>query len=160
MGTIETKAIALQPLALVADEGHAPPTGEMKPPPPRFLIVDDDVSVREIFARLLGAEGYTVRAVATADAGLEAVAEWRPDAMLLDYRMPFVNGLGFLYRLRTHESTTLTPVAVITAVDDRTGALSMECAKLGVAVYFKPIDSNGLRHVARTLLNSDNPPTH
>jgi two-component system, NtrC family, response regulator AtoC len=153
MGTTQ-KAIAFQPLALV-DNRNAPPAEDMKAPLPRFLIVDDDESVREIFARLLRAEGYTVRAAATADAGLEAVAEWHPDAILLDYRMPFVNGLGFLYRLRTHESTTLTPVAVITAVDDHTGALSMECAKLGVAVYFKPIDGNELRHVARKLLNSD-----
>jgi CheY-like chemotaxis protein len=110
-------ASAFQPLVLIADDCSEWPT-QGTTPPPRLLIVDDEAEVRELFTRLLRSEGYAVHAVATADAGLDAVAEWRPDAILLDYFMPVVNGIGFLYRLRAHESASRTPVAVITGASD------------------------------------------
>jgi CheY-like chemotaxis protein len=147
-------ANGLEPLILVADRLTEQSIAETKQPPPRVLIVDDEEQVRRIFERLLRDEGYDVRAVATARAALDAVAEWHPDAILLDYRMPLVNGVGFLYRLREHESASGTPVAVITGVDDSKGALSKECATLGVALYFKPIGPAALRNIARTLLAS------
>jgi CheY-like chemotaxis protein len=134
------------------------PSTVVTPPPSRFLIVDDEAAMRELFTRLLRSEGHTVLAVATADAGLAAVAEWHPDAILLDYSMPFVNGIGFLYRLRAHESASRTPVAVITGASDVEGALSAECAKLGAVVYFKPIGRDGLRNVARALLAANEAP--
>jgi len=152
-------ASAFQPLVPVADDCGERSTAGTKPPP-RFLIVDDEAEVRELFTRLLRSEGYAVHAVATADAGLDAVAEWRPDAILVDYFMPFVNGIGFLYRLRSHESTSRTPVAVITGASDLEGALSSECARLGAAVYFKPIGRDGLRNLARALLASNGAPMH
>jgi CheY-like chemotaxis protein len=122
--------------------------------------VDDEEAVREMYTRLLRSEGYAVRAVATAEAGLDAVTEWRPDAILLDYFMPFVNGMGFLYRLRAHESATRTPVAVITGASDVEGALFTECATLGATVYFKPIGRDGLLNVARALLASNGALVH
>jgi CheY-like chemotaxis protein len=64
---------------------------------------------------------------------LDAVAEWRPDAILVDYFMPLVNGVGFQYRLRAAESGSRTPVAVITGANDAQGALASECARLGAA---------------------------
>jgi CheY-like chemotaxis protein len=156
----EKMVTACQSAVLVAEAGSDRRTVEATPPPPRVLIVDDDEQVREMFTRLLRSEGYAVRAVATARAGLDAVAKWRPDAILLDYRMPFVNGVGFLYRLRAHEPASRTPVAVITGVGDLKGALSTECATLGAAVYFKPIGRAGLPDVARTLLISNGAPMH
>jgi DNA-binding response OmpR family regulator len=144
-------APALQTLVLLADARHERPTWETKPPP-RLLIVDDEEAVRKMFTRLLRAEGFDVRAVATAGAGLDAVAEWRPDAILLDYRMPLVNGVGFLYRLRARESSSRTPVAVITGAGEVEGALAKEFATLGAAVFFKPLGRDGLRNVARMLL--------
>ena len=95
-------ATAFQPIVFVADACSK--TVDTTLPPSRLLIVDDEEQVRDMFTRLLRAEGYAVTAVATASAGLEAVAAWRPDAVLLDYRMPFVDGVGFLYRLRAHAS--------------------------------------------------------
>jgi CheY-like chemotaxis protein len=148
---------AFQPLVPAADDSGKPSIVDTRPPS-RFLIVDDEAEVRELFTRLLRSEGYAVRAVATADAGLDAVGEWHPDAILLDYFMPFVNGIGFLYRLRAHESASRTPVAVITGSSDVDGALSAECARLGAVVFFKPIGLDGLRNVARALLASNEAP--
>jgi len=150
-------ASSFQSLVLVAGAGDEQPPGFTKPAP-RFLILDDEEGVRELFARLLRFEGYAVRAVATAGAALDAVAEWHPDAILVDYFMPLVNGLGFLYRLRAAESASRTPVAVITGANDVEGALSSECARLEAAVYFKPIGRDGLRDLARALLASNGAP--
>ena len=118
----------------------------------RMLIVDDDVSVREMFAYMLRLDGYVVRTAESAAAGLDAVVEWQPDAILLDYRMPGMNGLGFLSCLRAREATTHTPVAIITGDADVTGILSAECAKFGANVYFKPIGIDDLLKVVYTLL--------
>jgi DNA-binding response OmpR family regulator len=91
---------------------------------------------------------------------LDAVAKWRPDAILLDYFMPLVNGLGFLFRLREHKSGSRTPVAVITGATDVEGALSTECAMLGATVYFKPLPYDGLCQVVRGLLASNDAAVH
>jgi CheY-like chemotaxis protein len=120
----------------------------------RMLIVDDDVSVREMFAWMLRDDGYAVRTAGSAAAALDAVAEWQPHAILLDYRMPGMNGLGLLSCLRAQESTSRTPVAIITGDSDDGGFLSAECAKLGAKVYFKPLGLEELLDVACSLLPS------
>jgi CheY-like chemotaxis protein len=119
----------------------------------RVLIVDDDQAVREMYAQLLRREGHSVHTVANAATALEEVATWHPDAILLDYRMPLMNGMGFLNRLRSQASDASTPVAVITG-DGDVGTLAAECAALGAAVYFKPIRNDDLRAIAQALLTS------
>ena len=118
----------------------------------RFLVVDDDVVVREMFADALRREGHAVRTAATAAAALDEVELWRPDAILLDYGMGLITGVGFLYRLRAHESAAYTPVAVITGQVDLEETLATECANLGAAIYFKPLRLEDLRAIARGLL--------
>ena len=134
------------------NHGVAAPTVTMTATPARLLVVDDDVVVREMFADALRLEGHTVHTAATAAAALDEVAMWHPDAILVDYRMGLINGLGFLYRLRAHESAARTPVAVITGQVDVEGTLATECADLGATVYFKPLRLEALRAIARGLL--------
>jgi two-component system nitrogen regulation response regulator NtrX len=64
------------------------------------LIVDDEANIRRMLGSLLRAEGYRVREAADAAAGLAAVAEAEPDAMLLDLVMPGDTGLEVLPRIR------------------------------------------------------------
>ena len=118
----------------------------------RLLVVDDDLAVRETFAEALRREGHSVRTAATAAAALDEVELWRPDAILLDYRMGLINGVGFLYRLRAHESVAHTPVAVITGHVDPEDTLAAECARLGAAIYFKPVRLEDVSAIARGLL--------
>ena len=89
--------------------------------PARILIVDDDENVLQTFAKALSLEGYDVRTASSPLVGLQEVVETPPDAILLDLRMPFVNGVGFLYRLRAQSAHRHTPVAIITGdscIDD------------------------------------------
>ena len=80
----------------------------------RVLIIDDNVNLAKGFAMALGRAGYDVSVAHTADDGLRLAAERQPDAILLDFRMPFVNGVGFLYRLRELPGLHNVPVMVIT----------------------------------------------
>ena len=79
------------------------------------MIVDDDEGVTETFAGILRLEGHQVRTAANAFDGLREVETFRPDAIILDLRMPLINGLGFLYRLRGYAETCRVPVAMVTA---------------------------------------------
>ena len=81
---------------------------------PRLLIVDDDLSTTQTFAQILKLEGYDVRTAATAESGLREIQAGQPDAIILDLRMPFINGLGLLYRLRAGEPHRQTPVVIVT----------------------------------------------
>src|SRR6266545_8354019 len=81
---------------------------------PSILIVDDDEAVTQTFARMLELEGYAVRTAVNAEAGLQVASEHQPDAIILDLRMPLMDGLGFLRRLRGVDSQKSTPVAIVT----------------------------------------------
>jgi DNA-binding response OmpR family regulator len=118
----------------------------------RILIVDDDETVLRTFAKALSLEGYDVRTAASPLVGLEEAEQSAPDAILLDLRMPFVNGFGFLYRLRALGAHRHTPVAIITGdscIDDP--ALN-ELHDLEAEVLFKPIWLEEVLSVTRSLL--------
>jgi two-component system response regulator PrrA len=103
------------------------------------LIVDDDEAVTQTFARMLRLEGFTVRTAANAESGLaEATAE-RPDAIVLDLRMPLLDGLGFLRSLRATAGLATVPVAIVTGdyfVDE---GVSAELQAFGALLTFKPL---------------------
>jgi len=117
-----------------------------------ILIVDDDEGVTQTFARMLRLEGYQVRVAMNAETGLREAEASRPDAIILDLRMPLCDGLGFLRRLRGRDAHRHTPVAIVTGdyfLDDE---LSAELRTLGAELKFKPLWLEDLVGLARTLL--------
>jgi DNA-binding response OmpR family regulator len=125
--------------------------------PARILIVDDDETVLHTFAKALSLEGYDVRTAASPLTGLQAVGEAPPDAILLDLRMPFVNGVGFLYRLRAQTAHRHTPVAVITGDSCIDDPAITELHGLDAEVCFKPPWTDELVTLTRTLLAKRQP---
>ena len=77
-----------------------------------ILIVDDDRSVADTFATMLKLEGFGVMTALSADAGLAAAQASPPDAIILDLRMPLVDGLRFLRRLRADDEQRAVPAGV------------------------------------------------
>jgi two-component system response regulator PrrA len=125
---------------------------------PAILIVDDDEGVTTTFARMLRLEGYEVYTAMNAEMGLEEAKATTPDAIILDLRMPLVDGLGFLRRLRAIERYRDTPVAIVTGDYFLDDAVSAELRHLGAELKFKPLWLEDLVGLARTLL-SGHPPS-
>ena len=88
----------------------------------RILIVDDEPSVVQVVSRFLGREGYQAD---SASNGEEALAKIRldiPDVLLLDVKMPVLDGLSVCQRLRADFHTRGLPIVLLTgngAVEDR-----------------------------------------
>jgi DNA-binding response OmpR family regulator len=120
----------------------------------KILIVDDDEGVTETFARMLRLEGYQVRTAVTAETGLRVAEESHPDAIILDLRMPLIDGLGFLRRLREHDEQRTTPVAIVTGDYFLEDEISRELRALGAELRFKPMWLEDLVGLARNLLGA------
>ena len=128
---------------------------EMKiPSNPRLLIVDDDDATIKTFARILTLEGFDVRTAATAESGLREIETGHPDAVILDLRMPYINGLGLLYRMRACEPGRQMPVAIVTGDQCLDDAVISELRGLGAEIRFKPLWIEDLVDVARSLVGS------
>ena len=125
--------------------------------PARILIVDDDETVLQTFAKALSLEGYDVRTAASPLVGLQEIEDTPPDAILLDLRMPFVNGVGFLYRLRAQTAHKHTPVAIITGDSCIDDPALIELHGLDAEVRFKPIWIDEVVTLTRTLLEKRRP---
>jgi two-component system, OmpR family, response regulator PrrA len=118
----------------------------------KILIVDDDEGVTQTFARMLRLEGYEVRTAMNAEMGLREAEQCHPDAIILDLRMPLVDGLGFLRRLRARDAQRETPVAIVTGDYFLDDSVSTELQQLGAELKFKPLWLEDLVGLARTLL--------
>jgi DNA-binding response OmpR family regulator len=69
----------------------------------RVLAVDDEPDLRKLLEVRLGAEGFETRFAASAEEGLDLVAEWSPGVVLLDLMMPRRDGWWFLRELKKRE---------------------------------------------------------
>src|SRR4029079_19804300 len=118
----------------------------------KILIVDDDEGVTQTFARMLRLEGYTVRTAVSAEKGLLEAEHHQPDAIILDLRMPLVDGLGFLRRLRARDEHRATPVAIVTGDYFLDDSVSNELRELGAELRFKPLWLEDLVGLAPNLL--------
>ena len=118
----------------------------------KILIVDDDEGVTQTFARMLRLEGYQVKTAVSAQTGLQEADKSHPDAIILDLRMPLVDGLGFLRRLRANQDHRAIPVAIVTGDYFLDDAVSNELRELGAELRFKPLWLEDLVGLARNLL--------
>jgi two-component system response regulator PrrA len=117
-----------------------------------ILIVDDDRSVADTFARMLKLEGFEVATAVQADAGLELAENVRPDAIILDMRMPITNGLQFLRALRAKPHLVEVPVAIVTGDYFLSEPIQHELKTLGASIRYKPLWLEDLIALAKTLV--------
>jgi nitrogen regulation protein NR(I) len=102
-----------------------------------ILIIDDDDQLRISFERLLNEEGYAVRTAASGEAGIRMIDDAIPDLVLLDVRLPGINGLEAFKQIHRIESKL--PVIIMTAFG--TTETAIEATKMGAFDYvIKPFD--------------------
>ena len=122
---------------------------------PRILIVDDDDAVIESSVRTLRLQGYDVATASSVDAAVTEAIGWNPHAIVVDLRMPLANGITFLRRLRTGNSPSFTPVAIITTEDSVDTATAKEVKALGAEIFVKPVWIEDLIDITRQLLRQE-----
>ena len=81
------------------------------------LVVDDDVSCRDLLKTALEHEGFQVAVAADGRAALRCIEQRRPDLILLDLEMPRLSGWRLFQGLAANPQTSGIPVIVITGVE-------------------------------------------
>jgi len=84
----------------------------------RVLVVDDERQIRELLADFLATEGYEVILASNGEEAMELVKQEDAQVILLDLKMPGINGIEVCKRLRANEKTGLIPVIMMTALSD------------------------------------------
>jgi nitrogen regulation protein NR(I) len=102
-----------------------------------ILIVDDDPQLRQSFSKLLTVEGHSVRMASSGEAGIEMVRADVPDLVIMDVRLPGMDGLQAFQEMHSFDSKI--PVIIMTAYG--TTETAIEATKMGAFDYvLKPFD--------------------
>lgn len=107
----------------------------------RILVVDDEPGIRATVQAMLEIEGYVVSQAANGADALAALERERPDLILLDMRMPVLDGWGFATELRRRGHRV--PVVVMTAARDAARWASEIAASAFVSKPFRYDDLIG-----------------
>ena len=118
-----------------------------------ILIVDDDGDNREVLSRLLAMDGHTTVCASDGKQAIDLLASERPALVILDIRMPTMDGIEFLAVIRSYLRWQALPVIVLSGVpeEDRKRA-----ARYGVDHIMEKgsINFDGLKAVIRAALTN------
>lgn len=111
-----------------------------------ILYIDDEISALRAISAILKKEGYSVYTATTAEEGIEVLKKSPIDCILLDYRLPGMNGIDLLKWIRVSEISV--PTIMLTAYG--TIEKAVEAMKLGAHHYLiKPVDTELLVNVIK-----------
>jgi PleD family two-component response regulator len=116
-----------------------------------ILVVEDDIDTSEMLSAYFEAQGYEVKAVAWGEDALKATQDVVPDLVVLDIRLPDIDGYEVCRRLREHRRTEQVPIIFLTERRERIDRLTG--LELGAVDYItKPFDIQELRLRVRNAL--------
>ena len=116
----------------------------------RLLVVDDESGIRSALVQVFEYEGHEVRAAEDGMGGIEAARDFRPDVIFLDVKMPGLDGLDVLARLREEDPSTL----VIMISGHGTIDTAVEATRKGAYDFLqKPLDTDRLLVTLRRALD-------
>jgi len=118
----------------------------------RVLIIDDEERICDVVKRGLEKMGeFQVSVAFNGKDGIEIARKWEPHLILLDIRMPGLDGMEVLKRLKENDKTMSIPVIMLTAVLDT--STKEECSKLYGELYLeKPVDLAVLKEKIEAVL--------
>jgi CheY-like chemotaxis protein len=121
----------------------------------KVLIVEDNDDGRELIVKVVKGAGYDVVEAST---GLEAVDRalaFHPDLILMDIRLPGIDGDEATKRIKADPSTRNIPVIVNTAFDRNSAVVRRAIAAGAAEVLYKPINFTALRDLVHQYLSRD-----
>ncbi|MCI0409631.1 MAG: response regulator [Acidobacteria bacterium] len=119
-----------------------------------ILVADDDDSILRVVAMMLSTKGIRVITADDGEQALERATKQLPDAILLDIRMPKLDGFQVFEKLRANPLTAHIPVAFFTADKDFTDFRKAQ--EMGSLIYIsKPFKPNTLIDSVTMLLASN-----
>ncbi|MGV3516746.1 sigma-54-dependent transcriptional regulator [Luteitalea sp.] len=117
----------------------------------RILVIDDEAGIRESLRMILEYEGYVCVLAATGEEGLSLARTEAPDLVFSDIKMPGLDGLEVLTRLKAHDESL--PVVMISG--HGTVATAVEATKLGAMDFIeKPLSTERVLLTVRNALNA------
>jgi two-component system response regulator CpxR len=119
----------------------------------RVLYIEDDKSLQVSISQILRILGFEVACADNGQQGIEKTESWKPDVILTDVRMPFMNGDEVIRILRGKPDTAAIPIFVLSAYTDaKTRRL---CKEAGAdKFYAKPPDIRKIAADINEALNS------
>ena len=82
----------------------------------KVLIVDDDMTLRDLYVERMKAEDYTIISASDGEEAIEKTIKEKPDVILLDIMMPKINGIDVMKMLREKDETKHIPIIILTAL--------------------------------------------
>lgn len=120
--------------------------------PSKILVVDDSDDTREMMAKLLELESFTVVTAEDGSAGLDTADAERPDLIITDVNMPRMNGIEMIRRLREQVGFATVPIMAITAYGNGVAKEALEAGANRAAT--KPIQFTELVIEIKELLEA------
>jgi len=118
-----------------------------------LLVADDDASIRSLLKQLLSDEGFAVLEASTGTEVVDKVKESSPDLVIMDVRMPELDGIEALSRLKA--SNPKTAVLIMTAFGSSNAAI--RAMELGAFDYItKPFELDKISHAVKRVLDYQN----
>ena len=121
----------------------------------KILVIDDEAEITEIIETFLKDAGYQVLVENSSVMGIERAKSFRPDLILLDIMMPFMDGYEVCEELKKNKETESIPVIFLTGKDARSD--EGKSFKAGGDMFIKkPFNCERLLEIVRIVLLSMN----
>jgi CheY-like chemotaxis protein len=138
-------------MTTVRDSVLPPPTDRPSTSLPLLMIVEDQEDALELLSAYMATQGFAVCGTSTALHAIELAVTRRPDVILTDVSMPFVDGWTILTTLREHPLTAKTPIVVMTGRTDPEAR--QEAERRGCSAFLtKPSDPLTLTRTLHAVL--------
>ncbi|MEX0704084.1 MAG: response regulator [Planctomycetales bacterium] len=109
--------------------------------PMRLLIVDDEPGMLRTLRRIMAVKGFEVETAASGEEAVERTESWRPDCVLMDIRMPGMNGVEAFQQIKERAPGTL---AIFMTAYSGSSLVDEAVAEGGLDVFPKPLDIDAL----------------
>jgi two-component system alkaline phosphatase synthesis response regulator PhoP/two-component system response regulator VicR len=113
------------------------------------MVVDDQVEIAELLQTILEDEDYTALLCTEPRQAMEQVVINHPDLLMLDVKMPFVNGWQILKELRNQPATAQLPIIMMTAASDILAEYKENLNQYQVHLLLKPFNNRLMKNLVR-----------